>query len=69
MQKILKVVFVLMFVSFGAFAFTLLPKPNFSVENATAEDTANSPKDLYVRNCARCHGADGKCQTHAWQIS
>ncbi len=63
MQKILKIIFVVMFVSLGAFAFTSLPKANFSVEKAAVEDTVNSPEELFLRNCARCHGADGKSQT------
>ncbi len=63
MRKILKIIFVLMFVSFGAFAFTSRPKVDFSVEKATVENAVDSPKELYLRNCARCHGADGKSQT------
>lgn len=58
MQKILKIIFVLMFVFFAAFAFTSLPKVDASVEK-----TAISAKELYTRNCANCHGADGKGQT------
>jgi mono/diheme cytochrome c family protein len=63
MQKILKILFVLTFVSFGAFAFTSLPKVDASVEKTVAVNAAVSAKELYARNCANCHGADGKGQT------
>lgn len=64
-QKILKVVFVLIFVSFGAFAFSSLSKVNVPVEKTFIENASDTPKQLYLRNCARCHGADGKSQTEA----
>ncbi len=63
MQGVLKIISVLMFVSLGAFAFTSLPKESFSAEKAIAEEPPVSPKELFMLNCARCHGADGKSQT------
>lgn len=29
----------------------------------TEENGVSSPRTLYVQNCARCHGADGKANT------
>jgi mono/diheme cytochrome c family protein len=52
-----------MFVFFAAFAFISLPKVDASVETTVVEKTAISAKELYTRNCANCHGADGKGQT------
>ncbi len=35
----------------------------FSKAPATAASEAASPRSLYMQNCARCHGADGKANT------
>ena len=68
MQKILKTILVLIFAAFGAFIFTTGTKANFYAEKALVENTdAPAPKDLYIRNCARCHGADGAGQTELGQ--
>lgn len=29
----------------------------------SSNETASSPRSLYVQNCARCHGADGRAET------
>ena len=34
-----------------------------SAPTATASSQAVSPRSLYVQNCARCHGSNGKAQT------
>ena len=45
--------------SFGI-AFTALVHTTPSV---SAVAKAGSPRSLYVQNCARCHGANGKAET------
>lgn len=67
MKRVWNISFVLMFIVFGALAFSPPPKANFLVGNPVIEESAESPKTLYIRNCARCHGADGKSQTELGQ--
>ncbi|HEY2847521.1 MAG TPA: cytochrome c [Pyrinomonadaceae bacterium] len=47
----------------GVVALFLLG-PATRASSVVFEDvTASSPRALYVQNCARCHGADGKSET------
>ena len=64
MRNILKTIFVLVFFALGAFAFSSGAKANFRAGRASVLTTdASAPKDLYIINCARCHGADGAGET------
>lgn len=61
MQKSLKLAAVIMFLTVGFFVFT-------SHETQVSAASANfageaSPRSLYVSNCSRCHGTNGKSQT------
>ncbi len=68
MQTILKTILVLIFAGFGVFVLTIGTKANFNAANSAVKNTgATAPKDLYIRNCARCHGADGAGQTEVGQ--
>lgn len=67
MKKVWNIIFILMFIAFGALAFSPRTRAGDSVGNSVAGESATSPKTLYVRNCARCHGADGKSQTELGQ--
>ena len=44
------------FVASAAFLFN-------QVETQANSGGSSSPRSLYVQNCARCHGANGKAQT------
>lgn len=62
MQKKLKTITLASFVAFAALVFTIQTNAGLrgtSIKNAQA----NSAKTVYLRNCARCHGADGLGQT------
>ena len=34
-----------------------------SLTDASLEENGSTPKSLFVQNCARCHGVDGRGQT------
>ena len=74
MQKSLKILTAVVFVFIGAALFTVKTQANFNAENSETF-TNNSfaqkgtpAKTLYVNNCARCHGADGKGATQLGQL-
>jgi mono/diheme cytochrome c family protein len=56
----LKVFVVALFVYVAA-SYSLIT-PATGAESVVADD-ASSPRTLYVQNCARCHGSDGKADT------
>lgn len=66
MQKILKISLSVVFLAAGFFLF--LPRVSADLigreSEAKTADFAPARK-LYLSNCARCHGADGKSQTDA----
>src|SRR6476469_3754662 len=62
MRKYLKSLVVLTFAVFVCFGFVSRTFAYFSPAQ-TANTQAGSTKDLYIRNCARCHGVDGKGDT------
>jgi mono/diheme cytochrome c family protein len=69
MQNTLKLSLLIVFSASCFFAFSprasadLLPREN--------EETANAPaaRKLYLKNCARCHGADGKSDTETGKLN
>lgn len=70
MQKILKSILPLAFLTIGFFVFASRA-PLFSPPvKASAENFAAAPaaKKLYQANCARCHGADGRGETEAGKL-
>lgn len=59
MRKVVKIVLVLIAICFGV--FTIVPR--YVVAERSGESVTGSPRSLFLQNCARCHGADGKAQT------
>ena len=59
MKKILKLGVVTGFLVISAF-FTF---SNSAQAGLPSAETVTSPRSLYVQNCARCHGSNGKSQT------
>ena len=63
MKRSLKLLVVLCFVSFGAFGLVTSAVANRNSGNGQKSSRAESTKDIYLQNCARCHGVDGHGQT------
>jgi mono/diheme cytochrome c family protein len=60
MQKILKLSLLVVFLATGFFVFT----SRASAVLLASEKIENAPaRKVYMNNCARCHGADGRGQT------
>lgn len=61
MKNFLKAATIVAFTTVGGLALTIKPnvyrETNLTVENIEKPSAA---RDLYLKNCARCHGADGK---------
>jgi mono/diheme cytochrome c family protein len=63
MRKNLKLFIVLSFALFGFVGFGPKTFANlYSASRFRSHQTAGT-KDIYARNCARCHGLDGRGQT------
>ena len=63
MRKNFKLVIVLSFVALGFEGLVSKTFANFyAASNGRSIQTA-STKDVYLQNCARCHGVDGRGQT------
>ncbi len=64
MQKILKLVVLMLVGMAGVFMFATSGTEATSAPAGEAKfDDPGSPRTLYVQNCARCHGSNGKAQT------
>lgn len=61
MRKLLKLSVVMAFLLAVAFMFSTRETQATSAFAAFVGET--SPRTLYVQNCARCHGANGKSRT------
>lgn len=68
MQKILKIGLLFTFLAIGFFVFTSRTSAVLRASESVA--TVNAPiRKLYLNNCARCHGADGKSQTELGKLN
>lgn len=53
----------LAFVAFTLFILTANTSAGFRGTRVEEDNQADAPRDIYITNCARCHGADGSGQT------
>jgi mono/diheme cytochrome c family protein len=63
MQKIIKILVMLTFVASTLFTLTASTNAGFRWAETKADTENDTPRSLYITNCARCHGADGSSQT------
>ena len=66
MQKILKIGLLFVFLAAGFFVFT--SRTSAVLLTVETEETAPVRK-VYLNNCARCHGADGRSQTELGRLN
>lgn len=63
MRRNLKLIIVLSFIVFGLAGFVSKAFANLYSTSSYKRFQTASTKDIYARNCARCHGLDGRGQT------
>lgn len=68
MQKVLKSVVLCVFLIAGIAVFATRTQAILSENHNSTISYSNSARDLYQKNCARCHGADGKSDTELGRL-
>lgn len=63
MQKVLKLAVLSAFLIVGIFLFYPQTQTVMSKSENLVESDRKSSRNLYLNNCARCHGADGRSNT------
>lgn len=67
MQKILKTAVLFVFIIAGVAVFSSRTNAVLSDEHKVTSES-NSARELFQKNCARCHGADGKSATELGKL-
>lgn len=68
MQKIVKTVVLVVFITAGIFVFAAHSQAVSSEKYNSIISENNKAQDLFQKNCARCHGADGKGDTELGKL-
>jgi mono/diheme cytochrome c family protein len=63
MKNLIKLIFVFLFLAVFGFSLSLRSEASKATPIETKFALMESPRTLFVNNCARCHGGDGKAQT------
>jgi cytochrome c553 len=69
MKKSLKLISVLVFLVIFFFSLSFRSEASKAKTFETNFTFNESPRTLYLNNCARCHGADGKSQTELGKLN
>ena len=67
MQRILKTLVLFVFILAGVAVFSSRTNAVLSDEHKVRSDS-NSVRELFQKNCARCHGADGQSATETGRL-
>ena len=67
MKNFLKLICIFIFLVAIVFFWSF--RTEASKPTATNFNFKESPRNLYLNNCARCHGADGKSQTELGRLN
>lgn len=72
MNRILKISSIILFLVIGTVMVSSKTQAVFNNESFRNEDVTNqskgSIKNVYLNNCARCHGADGRSETELGRL-
>ena len=63
MKNLIKLIFVFLFLAVCGFSWSLRSEASKATPIETKFAFSESPRTLFINNCARCHGGDGKAQT------
>jgi len=70
MKNFLKLTSLFLFFVIIVFSWSFQSKASNRAYNETIFTSNNeSPRTIYLNNCARCHGADGKSQTELGRLN
>lgn len=68
MKFVLKLCFVVVFLAISGFIWLNQPEAAKNVATEFNSVGTENPRNLYVNNCARCHGADGRADTETGRL-
>jgi cytochrome c553 len=69
MKNSIKLVSIFCFLSIFVFSLTFRSEASKATALETNLSFNDPPRTLYLNNCARCHGADGKSQTELGRLN
>lgn len=69
MKRNIKLVCVFVFLAICVFSWSFRSEAAKTTTIKTNFSFSESPRNLYMNNCARCHGADGKSDTELGRLN
>ena len=69
MKNFIKVICIIVILVIFIFSWSFRSEASKATVNETNFTFNESPRSLYLNNCARCHGADGTSQTELGKLN